>query len=113
MQIVRKSDRLTFTPESDIQVHEYGTDDAFLSGAVAEINGRYPARGFCVNQRVKELVYVVLGQGLLVLKDRSVPFAAGDTLFIDHGEAFAWEGQMTLYIATAPKFDPAQHKEVD
>ncbi len=113
MQIVRKSDRLTLTPEPDVKIYEYETDDAFLSGAVAEIDGRYPDRGFCVNERLKELVYVIAGQGLLVFRNKSVPFEAGDTLFIDHGEAFAWEGQMTLYIATAPKFDPAQHKEID
>ena len=112
MQIVRKNQIRTLSPVHGTVIHEYDTHDGFVSGGVAEIKGRYPLAGYCVNRKIKELVYVVAGSGLLIQPSGTTEFATGDVLFIDHGELFAWEGDMELFMATTPTFDPAQHEEV-
>ena len=42
---------------------EYGFEDEDIDVATAEINGRYPQHGYCVNTGVKEMIYVMIGGG--------------------------------------------------
>ncbi len=112
MQIIKQNQRRTLHPEPQTKVHEYDTDDAFISGAVAEIKGRYPAKGFVCNTRIKELAYIVRGTGFYLTQQDRTPLAAGDTLLIDHNEFYAWDGDMDIFLATAPAFDPQQYVHV-
>jgi mannose-6-phosphate isomerase-like protein (cupin superfamily) len=89
------------------------TQDGFISGAVAEIKGRYPAHGFVINKKIKELVYVLSGKGQIILSQGETEISVGDVIFVDHMEKFAWNGDMVLFMATAPSFDPKQHIEVE
>ena len=113
MEIIRESQKRTINLSSAAVVHEYDTHDGFISGAAIEIRGRYPERGFCVNQKIKELVYVISGHGRIITAVGETELAAGDTIFIDHKEKYAWDGDMVFYAVTAPSFDPSQHVEVD
>lgn len=113
MQIIRENEKRTVSLDDVVTVHEYDTHDGFISGATAVIKGRYPARGYVMNKKLKELVYVLEGNGKLVFPDREVSFAKGDVIFLDHMEKYAWDGDMVLFMATSPSFDPAQHVEVD
>ena len=36
-------------------------------------------------------------------------FLCADEIFIQPNEKYAWVGQMTLFMATTPKFDPKKH----
>ena len=87
-------------------------DEIAISGAVAWINGRYPVKGYAVNEVSSELVYILSGKGKIVTKDNEEIFHEGDVIFIDTQELFAWEGDFTMFMTTAPKFDPKQHKIV-
>ena len=113
MEIIRKSEKRVVKPTPLVEIHEYDTEDGFVSGGTAIIKGRYPEVGYVTNEVLKELVYVLSGSGKLIMLNETVEFSEGDVLFIDHKEVFAWEGDMVLFMATTPKFDPAQHKEVD
>lgn len=112
MEIVRKSEVRIVQPAPAVTIHEYDTQDGFVSGGTAVIKGRYPEQGYVMNEVLKELVYVIDGAGKLIMPDETIEFAAGDVLFLDHKEVYAWEGDMVLFMTTTPKFDPAQHKEV-
>jgi len=113
MHIIRENDKITLRPLEHVTIHEYITPDREISGGVAEIKGRYPVHGYVLNQKCKELVYILAGGGRLITPSGTTEFAQGDVLFLDHKEKFAWEGDMVLFMATTPTFDPAQHQEVD
>lgn len=86
-------------------------EEKSISGAIAEINGRYPEKGFAVNEDSKELSFVISGNGHIVTPTQKRPIHVGDLIFVDKGDLFAWEakGALTLFMATTPKFDPNQH----
>ena len=90
----------------------YGGTGDDIDGALINVNGRYPDSGFLVNEVSKELVYITAGTGRLLSREDKKSFGAGDVIFIDNREEFAWEGAFEGFFATTPRFDPAQHKEV-
>jgi len=113
MEIFKNEKKRTLVPSDTATVHEYDTHDGFVSGAVAEIRGRYPAKGFVINTKIKELVYVLSGEGTVITVGGDDHVKAGDVVFVDHGEKFAWDGAMDLFIATTPSFDLNQYIEIE
>jgi mannose-6-phosphate isomerase-like protein (cupin superfamily) len=113
MELIKLDQKRTIVASDTTTIHEYDTQDGFVSGAVAEIKGRYPAQGFVVNKKIKELVYVLSGKGQIILSQEEIEISAGDVVFVDHMEKFAWNGNMILFMATTPSFDPQQHIEVE
>ena len=109
MQIVKHTDVRKVTPTSSATIWEYDTDDKTISGAVAQINGRYPEKGFAENG-FKELVFVISGNGYILTPNQRKEIDLGEEIFLDKHEQYAWEGTMTLFMATTPKFDPKKHK---
>jgi len=109
MQIVKHTEIRKVTPTLSTTIWEYDTDDKTISGGVAQINGRYPEKGFAVNG-FKELVFVISGNGIIVTPTGRKNMNLGDEILIDKNEKYAWEGSMTLFMATTPKFDPKKHK---
>lgn len=109
MQIIKHTEIQKVTLAPSATVWEYDTDDAAISGAVAQINGRYPEKGFAVNG-FKELVFVISGDGYIVTPKKRKEIDVGDEILIDKNEKYAWEGKMALFMATTPKFDPKKHK---
>ena len=109
MQIVKHTEIRKTQPEPSATIWEYDTKDKTISGAVAQIDGRYPEKGFAVNG-FKELVFVISGNGIIVTPTGKKDIDLGDQIFLDKNEKYAWEGKLTLFIATTPKFDPKKHK---
>lgn len=112
MRIVKESGKFTINPTLTTTIHEFDTQNDQISGAVAEINGRYPESGFALNEESKELVYVISGNGKLITVDQETELSKGDVIFLDSQEKFAWLGNMVIFMATTPKFDPDHHKIV-
>jgi mannose-6-phosphate isomerase-like protein (cupin superfamily) len=109
MKLTKATEKVTITPTETTTIFEYAASDTAISGAVATINGRYPEYGFAVNKISKELVYVVSGSGKIITSSQEKDITEGDVIFLDAQEKFAWSGNMVLFMATAPKFDPNQH----
>jgi hypothetical protein len=109
MQIVKYTDIKKVTPASSATIWEYDSKDQDISGAVAQINGRYPESGFATNG-FKELVFVISGNGIIVTPSGRKDIDLGDEILLDKNEQYAWEGNMTLFMATTPAFDPKKHK---
>lgn len=83
-----------------------------MDGALITVSGRYPTEGFLINEVCREIVYITSGSGSLLSRGNAHDFSAGDVVFVDKGEVFAWNGSFEGFFVTAPRFDPSQHKEV-
>lgn len=112
MKIVPSSQANNVQVAKSTTIWEYFMDDAALSGAVAQINGRYPEEGFAVNTVSKELAFVIAGDGYVLSPSAKHTITIGDAIFVDKGEHFAWQGNITIFMVTAPRFDPRQHNIV-
>jgi hypothetical protein len=108
MQIVKSNTIHQVQEDSSTIIWEYPTDDKDINGAVAHINGRNPEKGFFVNA-FKELAFVLNGTGFVISPTDRKKIDVGDEIFIDKNEQYAWEGNITLFMATTPKFNPKKH----
>ncbi len=113
MQLLKKSQANTIQASASTAIAEYLTKDRDISGAVATIQGRYPKAGFAKNEISKELVYVLDGKGKIITQNTEHLLEAGDVVHLSNNELFAWEGNFRIFMATAPSFDPNQHKIIE
>lgn len=93
---------------------EYPLGDKDINAAVIKINGRYPERGRTVNEKCKELAYVIDGIGQLTVEGKTVELKKGVVVLIEPGERFYWEGQnLEVFMPCTPAWYPKQHKKVE
>lgn len=92
---------------------EYPLDDKDINAAVIQITGRYPEKGNAVNELCKELAYIMKGSGRLVVEDKEYNLEEKDSILINAGERFFWEGDMEIFMPCTPAWYPEQHKEVE
>jgi len=109
MEFVSLKKSTSLQPTSTTIIHEYAMTDPLINGAVADIRGRYPEKGFVVNTTSREIVYVIVGSGIVGLLDKEVSITVGDVLLLLPNEKYYWQGTLKLFMATTPRFDPAQH----
>ncbi len=114
MIIIQSSQAKKVQASASTTIWEFVMGEKDISGAITQINGRYPKIGFAVNDVCKEIAFVVSDSGHVVTPTQKRPIHVGDLIFINKGDSFAWEanGSLTLFMATTPKFDPKQHKIV-
>ena len=112
MKIVRKNQTKIVQNNNECIAIEYGLHDKDINGAIVELKGRYPKRGRTVNEKCKELAFVMAGQGKLVVENTEFELEAEDLILINPGERFYWEGNMRIFMPCTPAWYPQQHKEV-
>jgi len=94
-------------------VFEYLLDDSDINGAVGVINGRYPESGWAINEKCKELVYIISGEGVLGVREQKQELRSGDLALILPGEEYYFEGKdLTIFMPCTPAWYPEQHREV-
>lgn len=113
MEIVRLEEADKFENSDKCKGIEYKLNDKDINFAIAQINGRYPDQGYCMNEECKELIYVMEGKGTINKKDEIVEFKKGDVLLIDKKEIFYWDGKFTIIMPCIPAWYPEQHKMID
>ena len=89
---------------------EYDFGDKDIDIATAVINGRYPEDCYCVNTEVKEMIYVISGEGKIHKENEIISFKAGDAILIDKGEKYYWVADCKVAMACSPAWRPEQHK---
>lgn len=95
-------------------VNEYDFKDKEIDFSVGKINGRYPDTGFCVNEKVKELVYCISGKGKLFKTDGScVEFKQSDAILIDKNEPYYWIAHCTVSMSCTPAWTKEQHRLIE
>ena len=112
MKIVKKNETKKFANSAACTAWEYPLGDKDINGAVIELNGRYPEKGFAINEKCKEMAYVVSGEGKLTTADGETAFSADDLLLIAAGEKYYWEGRAKIFMPCVPAWYPEQHKIV-
>ena len=110
--IIEKGKRVKHNNSPQCTVYEYLHNDTDIDVAVAEISGRYPEEGFAVNEKVKEIVYIVSGRGKIVLDGSVKDISAGDSALINSNQKYFFEGNLELIISCNPAWYPAQYKTV-
>jgi mannose-6-phosphate isomerase-like protein (cupin superfamily) len=113
MKVIYKNQTKIFKNSEVCTAIEYPMGDKDINGAVIELSGRYPDKGRTVNERCKEMAYVIKGLGKVVVEGKEVQLNEGDLVLIEPGEKFFWEGKMTLFMPCTPAWYPEQHKEVE
>lgn len=112
MKFCAKNQTITHQHSADCSVVEHPLNDPSLDFAIASINGRYPDKGYVVNQVCKELAYVAKGHGKIVIDNHEQQISAGDVVLIEPKEKYYWQGELELHIACHPKFSIEQHQRV-
>ena len=113
MKIVRLEEANKFENSERCKGIEYQLNDKDINFAIAEINGRYPEKGYCTNEKCKELIYVMEGNGTLNTKDEIIEFKKGDVILIDKEEIYYWDGNFKIIMPCTPAWYPEQHKMID
>lgn len=113
MRIAFKDQAKQKANSSMCSVTEYPLNDPMLDLAIATITGRYPESGRFVNQECKELAYVQNGQGKIVINGEEISLTEGDSIIIDAGEPYYWEGNLQLILSCRPAWTAIQHQQID
>lgn len=116
MKIVKLNQTYQHKNAENCVATEYDFADKAIDFSTARIVGDYPNGRYCVNQEVKELVYVISGEGTILFKDlqKAVAIKQGDAVLIEKDEVYAWRDcNLTVSMACHPAWTPQQHKEVD
>ena len=113
MKLVKLEETQQFSNSDKCKGIEYPLNDKDINFSIATINGRYPDKGYCVNEECKELIYVIEGKGTLNKRDEIISFKKGDAILIDKGEIYFWNAQCTIAMPCTPAWYPQQHRLLD
>ena len=107
--IIKKSDRKE-NPNSDTCIaYEYPFGDKDINVAIVTIDGRYPEQGFVTNEKIKELILVLDGEGLIGVDDEVYEVSEGDAVLALPGQRLFYDGQLMLSVSCNPamtRFSP-------
>ena len=112
MKIVKFSDAQIIKNSDTSKLLEYSIalKDKDIDFFINTINGRYPEKGYCTNEKYKELCYILEGKGTLNKKDNTVSFEQGDVLLIDKEEIYYWNGNCKIIMICTPAWYKEQCK---
>lgn len=92
---------------------EYDFKDKDIDFDTAKIDGDYPENEWCVNEQVKEMIFVLEGTGTLNFKDEEIEFKQGDAILIEKGEPYCWRNcDCKVAMACSPAWFAEQHKTI-
>lgn len=110
IEIVKKADAVQHANSPHCTVYEYPMKNSEMNIGVAEIEGRYPDQGYCVNHRCSEMGYILKGSGKLIAESGETTLSAGDVVYIPSGKKYYWEGTITVVVPCTPPGIPSSTK---
>lgn len=111
--IIKKENRLRHENSPKCIAYEYLHNDKDINVAQIEIDGRYPDIGQVTNKKVKELIFVVEGNGRIVIDNKEDKITEGDAVLILPNQKYSIEGKLKLVISCTPAWSPEQHEIVN
>lgn len=87
--------------------------DKDIDFCINTITGRYPEKGYCSNEKCKEICYILEGTGLINKKDEVIYFKQGDVILIDKNEVYYWNGNCRIIMICTPAWYKEQCKLFD
>lgn len=79
-------------------VYEFETGHPHLNFARSDIVGRLPDKGYTKNLTCTMICHVIKGSGRVVIDGQDIRLSTGDTIQIDSGEKYFWEGKPTIIV---------------
>lgn len=112
MKIVKSNDAQIIKNSDTSKLLEYSMNlnDKDIDFCINTINGRYPEKGYCTNEKCKEICYILDGKGTLNKKDESINFEQGDVILIDKKEIYYWNGNCKIIMICTPAWYKEQCK---
>lgn len=113
MKIIKLEQAQRFDNSEKCKLLEYNFKDKDIDCATVVINGRYPDTGYCMNEKCKELIYVIEGEGTLNKENETIEFKKGDAILIGKKEKYYWDAYCTIVMPCTPAWYPEQYKLID
>ena len=115
MKIVKCNDAQPITNSKTSKLLKYAValKDKDIDLCINTICGRYPEKGYCTNEKCKELCYILEGQGTFNKKDERIDFEQGDVILIDKEEIYFWNGNCKIIMICTPAWYKQQCKLLD
>ena len=113
MKLTRKKEREKRKNSDKCFSYIYPINDEDLDISFIEIKGRYPDKGFVMNEKVKELIFVQKGKGKIFNQDKFYNLEEGDEVLILSKEKYFFEGKLKLIAACSPAWYQEQHKSIE
>lgn len=112
MKIVKKENAKNIRNSDTSELLEYSIDlnDKDIDFCINTISGRYPEKGYCTNQEVKELCYILEGEGTVNKKNETISFKQGDIILIEKEEIYYWNGNCKIIMICTPAWYKEQCK---
>ena len=113
MNLIHKSEAKAHQNGQACRVYEYEfPNENVFNNAVVNLDGRYPERGYAINRKCKELIYVMEGAGVVVAGGKLQVLGEGDMVLIATGEEYYLVGKMKLLITSVPAWRPDQAENI-
>lgn len=113
MKVIKSKECFKGANADNCTYDEYDFGDKEIDFSTSKILGDYPKQAWCVNEKCKELIYILSGYGKLDFKNKQIEFSAGDAILIDKGELYCWKNcDCTVTMCCTPAWYPEQHKIV-
>lgn len=113
MKIVKKNQALKHHNSDNCFAYEYEMAEKDINGAVIDLSGRYPEKGWVLNEKCKELIYILEGSGTLVTKEKNIELEIGDQVLLEAGEKYYFFGTLKFFTACSPAWYPDQHRYLE
>lgn len=113
MNIILQNQAIPYNNGAYCTAWEYAHGNKDINLAVIDLTGCYPEKGFAINTKVSELVFVVEGQITLETVKGKTQLTEGDSIILDPNEKFRWSGSGKMAISCTPAWSPQQYKYVD
>ncbi|MBN2094720.1 MAG: cupin domain-containing protein [Candidatus Aenigmarchaeota archaeon] len=111
--LVKKSNAVEIKNGPNCTVHEHYFPSKDLGFATADMEGRYPDKGFATNTACSQIYYVLEGQAKVHYEGKEYPMKAGDAFFFEKGKPYSLECRgLKVAVANAPAWYADQYKIV-
>lgn len=84
-----------------------------LSCALVEQKGRYPEKGYKVNEKCTEAIFVMEGVFTVTLGDQTHKVSKHDVVYIVPGTKYSLDGEGKAFVFIEPKWDGKQNTPVN
>ncbi|MFH1751826.1 MAG: AraC family ligand binding domain-containing protein [archaeon] len=111
--IVRKNEAKEFKNSNNCVAYEYLLNDEDINVALIKINGRYPEKGFVLNEISKEICFITKGGGKVVVEGKEIELNEGDAILILPNKKYFFEGNLEIVVSCTPTWKIEQHKLVE
>ena len=113
MKLLKLKDAEEFKNNDQCGGVQYPLNDKDIDFSIAIINGKYPEKGYCTNEKCKEICYILEENGTLNKKGESIKFEKVDVILIEKEEIYYWNGNCKIIMICTPAWYKEQCKLLD